>query len=569
MQDRHNPGRLATLGAAILITGTTMALAAGPNPVREGPRWIDPAKHGVGRLVADLKLTDIDGKTRRLGDFKRHTALVIALTDTTCPLAAKYLPRLSRLEKHYGTKNVAFLFVNSSTVDTSAEIRTVMSRHHLTSPYVHDPDAKVERALGAMTSTEVFVLDRSRTLRYRGAIDDQYGFGYTLQSPRVTYLTDALEAVLTSKEPPVKATWAPGCELDHEPGKPSTAATKVTYHNRISRIVQSHCLECHREGGIGPFSLETYDDLDARRGMIRRVVERGIMPPWFASKGGASWKNDRSLGAADKADLLSWLREGLPEGDPKHAPVPRVFPTNWQIGKPDVVLQLPQPIAVPAEGVMPYQIVRVPTTFPQDRWVKAMEVRPSARKAVHHVLVFVLPGPNTPRRPGRSRFDRAGNFAAYVPGNSYRIYPDGLARRLPAGATLLFQLHYTPNGTATEDRTELGLVFSDEPPRHEVRTFGIYNRRLRIPPHADRHEVSAQVTVPFDAHILSLMPHMHLRGTAFRYILEEPDIRSTRLLEVPNYDFNWQLAYQFAEPLPVKRGNRIRVSGWFDNSAAN
>jgi hypothetical protein len=297
------------------------------------------------------------------------------------------------------------------------------------------------------------------------------------------------------------------------------------------------------------------------------------MPPWFAAPSeptgsvtaGMQWANDRSLPETDRADLLQWIEDGMPPGNPDDAPLPRSFPADWMIGTPDYVAQLPDPIAVKATGRMPYKYVGIRTNFGEDRWVQAVEVQPTDRAVVHHVLVFL-------QERGRKRAaidERSGFFAAYVPGNSCQQFPAGFAKKLPAGATLVFQLHYTPNGTATEDRTRLGLVFADEPPQHIIRTVGIANTGIEIPPHAKNHAEKAVQQVPTDVRLLAFMPHMHLRGKAFRYDLVLPGGERHRLLDVPRYDFNWQLEYRLATPLDVPRGSRIEVTGWFDNSAGN
>ncbi|MFZ5830976.1 MAG: redoxin family protein [Planctomycetota bacterium] len=542
-------------------------------PVRQAPRVLKPSDHGVGRLVPDVAFTDLKGKQHKLSDFADRKALVVALTGTGCPLCLKYAPTLAELEKRYRGRSVAFVFVNPNESEPAEKLKQAIETHGFEGPYVRDVQEVLTRALGARTTTEVFLLDAARTLVYRGAVDDQYGFGYALDAPRHTYLADALEALLGGREPAVAATTSPGCELFFDARTPPAETPAVTYHNRISRIVQNNCMECHREGGLAPFSLEKHEDVKDYAEMIRYVVEQQIMPPWFAAphepadeeKAALRWANDRSLSPSDRADLLAWIKAGAPEGDPRDAPLPRSFPEDWMIGEPDLVVQIPEPIAVKATGRMPYQYVRVQTSFPEDRWVQAVEVQPTSRAVVHHVLVFVQEGRNRDEEID----ERTGFFAGYVPGNSHQRYPEGFAKKLPAGAALVFQLHYTPNGTATTDQTRLGLVLAKEPPRHIVRNVGIANRRISIPPGASNHAERAVLPVPADVVLLAFMPHMHLRGKAFRYDLVLPHGDRQRLLDVPRYDFNWQLSYRLAEPLAVPRGSRIEVTGWFDNSAGN
>jgi thiol-disulfide isomerase/thioredoxin len=535
---------------------------------REEPRRLKAGDCGIGALIPDIALPDLDGKSHALSEITAHRPTVIALISSSCPVSKRYFPTLGQLEKEYGAKGVAFLFVASNPTDAPADLRAA----GFAAPIVRDPENKLQQALGVRSTTDAFVLDAARTLQYRGAIDDQYGIGYSLDAPRQRYLTTALDAVLAGRTPDIAATDAPGCALDISPAR--TAATNLTYHNRISRLVQANCQECHRSGGIAPFALETYEQVVAKSGMIRKMVERQLMPPWFAAPPATGqhslWKNDRSLSERDRTDLLAWLNAGKIAGDPKDAPLPRTFPKDWQIGTPDLIVQIPNPIAIKADGTMPYQNVTVETSLTEDKWVRGFEIQPTAREVVHHVLVFL----QTPGGGERTHFEgeedeRSGFFAAYVPGNNHVIYPDGFAKKLPAGTRMRFQIHYTPNGTATADQVKLGMIFAKEAPQHIVRVAGIPGHRLKIPPGADNHPESALLPVPQDAVVLGFTPHMHVRGKAFRYEVILPDGAIRTLLDVPRYDFNWQLTYRYAEPPTLPSGSKIRATGWFDNSVNN
>jgi len=538
-------------------------------PVRQGPRQLKPAEHGVGRMVPDVDFQDIEGQRHRLSELRSHELTVVAVTSTSCPISKRYLPTLAQLEKSYGARKVAFIFVNPTPSDSDEDIHAAIQAYDLRGPYVRDPEGKLLEPLGATTTAECFVLDRARTLVYRGAVDDQYGFGYALDSPRSKLLANALDALLADRSPAVAATDAPGCALDFQ--QSPAPEGNLTYHNRISRLLQSHCVECHRDGGVAPFSLTTYEDVQAHGEMVEQVVARGVMPPWFAAplaKGETSpWANDRSLAVDDKADLLAWLASNRPVGDPQDAPLPRTFPVDWQIGRPDAVVQLPAPIAIKATGTMPYQNVTVETDFQEDKWVQAYEIQPTARDVVHHVLVFVrAPGESL---PGPEDEGIGGYFAIYVPGNAHQVFADGFAKRIPAGARLRFQIHYTPSGTATQDQLRIGFVFAKEPPRHSVNVAGLANTRLAIPPQAANHRDQASITVPWDATLLGFVPHMHLRGKACRYEATFPDGTNQVLLDIPRYDFNWQLRYELAEPLAIPRGTRLVFTAWYDNSDQN
>lgn len=542
-------------------------------PVRQGPQRLVPGDSGVGRMFPALPFTTVDGNVFRLDRFRDAKAIVIAFTNVSCPICKKYTPSLADYERKYAARGVSFIYVNPTASDKRAAIEKTIGEHKLQGPYVLDHDHAIARALKATHTTDVFVLDTDRTVVYRGAVDDQYGFGYSLDAPRQSFLASALDATLEGKRPRIAATEAPGCPLDlKEPSK--AESNEITYHNQVARILQNHCVQCHRDGGVAPFGLEDFASVDGQSGSIRRVIEDDLMPPWFAAKpqdGTPSrFINDCSLSDSDKTTLLTWLDAGKPEGNPNDAPKPRTFSSEWQIGEPDLVLQLPEPIAVKASGTMPYQNVTIETNFTEDRYVSAIEVMPMAREVVHHCLVFVLPPKGndaSDQRIGES--ERDGFFAAYAPGYDAMVFNEGFGKMIPAGSRLKFQLHYTPNGSATADQTKVGFIFAKEPPAQLVNVAGIAQPRLAIPPGAENHEVVASVTLPQETTIHAFFPHMHLRGKAFRYEALSPDGRSETLLDIPRYDFNWQLSYRLAEPLTFPAGTKIQATAWYDNSKNN
>jgi hypothetical protein len=294
------------------------------------------------------------------------------------------------------------------------------------------------------------------------------------------------------------------------------------------------------------------------------------MPPWHADAEPGVFSNDRRLAPEEKTALLSWLRAGAPRGDPAKAPAPP-RPANadgWEIGVPDAVLEFAEPEAVPAEGVVPYRFVEVPTSFHEDRWVQAVEVVPGDPDVVHHALVAL--GEPGQRRGRRALFlPTRGFFAAMVPGGRAQIWPDGMAKRLPKGASLVFQMHYTPNGVATTDRTRIGFRFAKAPPKQEVFTSGAFNAEIRIPPGEADHEEVAWLPVIYPVKVLAFMPHMHVRGKAVRFEIFRGSEEPVTVLNVPSYDFNWQTPYRYAEPFRVEMGSRLKVTAVFDNSVGN
>ncbi|MFO1095616.1 MAG: redoxin domain-containing protein [Planctomycetaceae bacterium] len=510
------------------------------------------------------------GARHRLSELVKQRGLLVAVTSTSCPLSQKYLPTLIEHAKKLSAEGFGVLLVNPIATDKSAQIQAAVAALGAAGVYVHDVHGELSGALQLTSTTDAVLIDPSRTVRYHGAVDDQYGFGYSIAAPRETYLATAVQEYLHGQPIAITATEAPGCSIDRE--TPAAAAGAVTYHNRISRIVQYHCGECHRDGGVAPFSLETKEDVVAHAEMIAEVVKRGTMPPWFAAtrpEGQPNpWVNDCSLADDDQRDLLAWLNGDRVEGDPQDAPLPIRYPTGWTIGEPDLVARFPEPMPVQATGVMKYQHVEVELELTEDKWVERMEIRPGAPQVVHHILLFVRP-PKGAEAGFRSQQDGISYWGIYVPGNSKVVYPLGFARRLPKGSRLHFQLHYTPNGTATEDITQVGFVFAKEAPKHEVLTASLVNSWFEIPPEADNYTDFAKIRLPEDITVLGFLPHMHLRGKACNYEAVTPDKQHELLLDVPRYDFNWQLLYRLAEPRTFKKGTTLKFSATFDNSANN
>jgi Ca2+-binding EF-hand superfamily protein/mono/diheme cytochrome c family protein len=536
----------------------------------EAPQILKGGDLGVGRMVEDLMLKTLDGKETKLTAAAGKNGLVIAFFSASCPISGKLAPETARLEKDLQARDVKLLLVNAPPGQKNDEITKFITDHGLKSAVALDADGVLAKALAATTTTEVFLLDSARTLVYRGALNDQYGLGYAKEQPSRHYLRDAVAAMLRGEPADIAATSAPGCALDL-PAKTAVASTSVNYHRDIARIMQANCVECHHSGGVGPFALDSYDAVIEHAGMIRKQVERGAMPPWFAAaldgQTHSQWANDRSLSERDRADLLAWLALDRAKGDVADAPKPRQFPGEWSIGKPDVIIAASKAVSVKAEGTMPYQHVTVTTDFPEDRWVRGYEILPTAREVVHHVIVTVYEKGRKVRGGGDEGTE--GYWAAYVPGNTKQVYPEGFARKLPAGATVSFQIHYTPNGKAAQDTMRMGLLFAKEPPKYVVHTSALPNARINIPAGAANHVETAQRRLPADVNAMALMAHMHVRGKAFKFEAVAPDGKTETLLDIPRYDFNWQLRYDYAMPRFLPRGTTIKITAVFDNSTGN
>ena len=375
------------------------------------------------------------------------------------------------------------------------------------------------------------------------------------------------------------------------------SAQAPTFYKDVAPVLEQHCQECHRPGEVAPMSLLTYADARPWAKAIKTAVLTHQMPPWFADPHVGKFANDRSLSQAEIETLVRWADGGAVAGDPKDTPPPRAFADEWTIGKPDLVLDLGVDFPVPPQGTIEYTYFVVPTGFTEDKWVKDIEVRPGNKSVVHHVIVYTRPKgsrfladakpgipyvPPNNDNPGRERppqTDKATLYginggayemsAVYVPGGiAYHTLP-GQARLIPAGADLIFQMHYTASGKAERDRTKVGIVFAKKAPQERVVNAFIMNGSLRIPPGDGNHRVDGKVTLQQPAKLQALFPHMHLRGKSFEYAATLPDGETRTLLDVPHYNFNWQLTYYLAQPLMLPAGTQLTATAYYDNSVNN
>ncbi len=344
----------------------------------------------------------------------------------------------------------------------------------------------------------------------------------------------------------------------------TTVPAKPTFTKDVAPILNQRCVECHRQGEAAPMAFTSYKEVRPwARAIKERVVSR-TMPPWLADPRYGHFQNERRLAQTEIDTVAAWVDQGAAEGDSKFLPKLPAFEQGWVIGKPDLIFELPRVVDVQASGVIPYQYYTVPTGFQEDTWVQAAEIRPGNRSVVHHVIVFIQSAnAQAGSRGGREK------LSGFAPGEQPKVYPDGTAKLIPAGSNLVFQVHYTPTGKATTDRSYVGLRVAKKPVTRRALTGMAVNGRFAIPPGDGNHEVQSSWEAKDAVRIVDLMPHMHLRGKDFTYTAVYPNGSREVVLSVPKYDFNWQLLYQFAEPLRLPKGSRIECVAHFDNSPNN
>ena len=404
---------------------------------------------------------------------------------------------------------------------------------------------------------------------------------------RARYTGTAKQKMGAAKTTVVLLAWimALSCVLGtrHQNAPP---ASVLTFYRDVLPVMQQHCQACHRAGGIAPMAFQTDAETRAYAGPIADAVRSRRMPPWFAEKGIGHFSNDPSLTEGQVALLATWAAAGAPAGNPADAPPPKKWADRWTIPAPDVEIKMTESVSIPADGDVDYTYEIVPTHFTEGRWVQASEILPGLPEHVHHAVVYVRQ-PESPwlkHAPVGKPFTSAtlsdpqdkqdamwtdsDILLVYAPGSTPDSWPEGMAKYIPAGSDLVFQMHYTTNGKPGKDTTRIGLIFAKEPPAKRVLTLQLTNDHFVIPPGVPDYRVEARGTLPNDALLLNFFPHMHLRGKRFEYNIIRTDKSAEPLLRV-KYHFHWQMSYRLAEPLFLKAGTELQAVAWFDNSKEN
>ncbi len=542
------------------LLGWPLALAMLPISLAGG----EPSVSAVAPVLnLDVALPLASGGEQELRVPLAARLTVVTFLGCQCPLAKLYAGRLQEMADRYGPEDVAFLGVNSNPQDSIASINDYARGHSLAFPIAKDHDGRAAMIFGATRTPEVFVLDSYGHVVYQGRIDDQFRPGVSQANPNREDLREAIDAYLEGRAIEVPRTVAAGCLIARR--RQTDEESGISYCKQVSRILREHCVDCHRPGEIGPFSLLDYEQAVGWSDMMVETIEQKRMPPWHADPRVGHFVNARNLSRQERETIRQWVEAGTPFGDPRDLPPPQSFVSGWQFpGEPDVVIPMHREgFSVASSGTIDYQYFVVDPLFEKDQWVIAAEIVPGDRGVVHHALAFIRP-------PDGVRGSGAGLLTAYVPGQRIAMPPRGHARRIPAGSKIVFQMHYTPNGTPTVDRSRIGLVFADPAEvDHELVTLAGINHALEIPPFEQDVRIHGDSpTLPDEGKLLGLSPHMHLRGKSIR-VTADSGGQATDILNVPNYDFNWQHSYILADPMPLDRIDSITFTATYDNSAAN
>lgn len=515
---------------------------------------------------------------------------VVVFLSTECPISNGYLPTLNRLAEEWKEEGVTVLGINANQSQSLQSMTRHAREFSVGFPVFRDPAGEVALALKATTCPEVILLDADAKTAYRGRIDDRYtGRGRAPRSVGRADLELAVQSLLSGTPIEVTETKVTGCPIDRHADEPPSAipADEVpTYSRDIAPLLQDHCTECHRPGGIGPFALEDYASARRWADDIASFTASRSMPPWKATPGFGDIDGSRHMPQEAIHTIAAWVQGGTPEGDPQQLPPPREFASRWKLGRePDLLLDCPE-YTLGADGPDEYRCFVIPTDLAGDQYVTALEVRPGNARVVHHVLTFLdvngrarsldqrHEGPGYITSAGYPGFLPSGNLGGWAPGMQVRELPEGIVRLLPRQADVVVQVHYHRSGRVETDRTQIGLYFSQKPPERCVQNVPVLPwsgplGEFEIPAGSPRHEVRTSFVLPQEMQAVSITPHMHLLGHDMEVTARHPDGTVINLIQITNWDFNWQETYLFRAPVNLPRLTRIEVVAHFDNSAEN
>lgn len=523
-----------------------------------------PLSAAQPRSVPNFALLDLHGRNVELARTEGK-AVVLFFTGVGCPIARKSASKLTELSDQFRSKGVSFWIINTypddSLKDATEEAMELGLRNFT---YLRDPRQMVALSLQVERTAEVVVVDLAKQkIVYQGAIDDQFTEGSERPEPQNKHLESALVEFLAGRTIQQPRTPARGCRIAFAPV--AVASKSPSYAGEIAPMLLRSCVECHRDGGIGPWAMDGHGRVRNNARMIEEVLLTRRMPPYDADPDIGRFANAHRLTREETQGLLRWIADGAPRGDgPDPLAGPQPTRPEWPMGRPDFVLRLPKPEQIPATGVLEYRHIALPAPSTNEIWLSGADVRPGNARVVHHAILYAQ-WPGCPD-------DGSGNGVhvfGWAPGANPASYPEGVGKRIPAGATYTLEMHYTSNGSPQTDQTEVALYLRPGPqPRNtEIRNATEY--RIQIQPGDSESSHLATYAFQKPATLYSLSPHMHVRGKWMKYELLYPDGRRKALLHVPRYDFKWQMTYRLAEPLQIPAGTWLMVTGAFDNSAGN
>jgi AhpC/TSA family/Copper type II ascorbate-dependent monooxygenase, C-terminal domain len=567
---------LVGLIAAVALSITLMGSGAVAPPATQ------PSDLGNAISEVSIRGLDLDGNIHSIGKVAVHPTALVFL-GAECPISRRYVPVLNELLASANSKQVDLIGVISDPTVSLAAANQFRKDYAASFPIIFDASGELARKLNPAITPEAFVIDTHGSVLYCGRIDDQYdSVARQRQQPQHHDLADAILAVATCGTIAVTRTQAIGCVFESWDRQP--ASSKITYARNIAPIMYANCVTCHRAGEVAPFVLTGYEDAAKRAKQIAAVTESRFMPPWKAAEGYGQFLDERRLSDDEIATIRAWADAGAPEGNAADLPPMPEFPSGWQLGKPDLVLTMPEPFNVPAKGPDVYRAFVLPMNLPKDTFVSGFQFVAGASTVVHHSLLF-LDSNGIARRLeaasiaagkgagyatfGGIGFLPTGGLGGWAPGATPFLLPPGSGRYVKGGSDLVMQIHYHPDGKAHADQSHVAIYLAKSRVDHIVVSVSLMDRRIDIQP-GDSHFVKeASLTLPVDATIDGITPHMHLLGREMRVTATKPNGSVVPMIWIKDWDFRWQNQYRYAQPVKLPKGTRIDLHAVYDNSADN
>jgi thiol-disulfide isomerase/thioredoxin len=518
----------------------------------------------IGSQVENLTFKDIRYLNRNLSDLGEAKGYALVFVNTTCPIAQRYLPRLEELHRKYDAQGIKFAAIYNAQSERPKDIAAHGLASKVSFPLVWDEKQSCTKALGIERVPTAVLLNANREVVYRGRIDDQYRPGGVQPKVGRHDLAEAIDELLAGKAISVAETPVDGCKVTawQEP----KFDHPVTFHEHVEVILQKRCQNCHHEGTAAPFGLVSYEEAKDQGEMLAEVVRDGRMPPWYAHDEYGTFANNPSLSREERDLVEAWVATGMAKGDPTKAPAPLEFTkTEWRIGEPDLVLTTQKPHKLQATGYIPYMYVFLQPPFEDDTYVESIEILPHNRAVVHHCNAFYV-DPQT-RKAGTNTF-----ITGYVPGGVPFTLPSGMAQRIPKGAVIGLQIHYVTTGKEEESTISIGFKYAKGTVNKTTHFILLDPRDIAIPPGEALYEMQAAKKLEKDATLLGLFTHMHLRGRDMTFFAKYPDGKSETLLQIPNFNFEWQIGYVMPQGPDAKKlpaGTELSAIGHYDNSKFN
>ena len=511
--------------------------------------------------ISDFSLVDADGRFFQLSRHSNMEAIVLLSYSVDSREARRAVSDLEDLAEDYADQPVEFLLINSTSLADKAVLREEAADRDIKFRILLDDTQLVSQALGLTHIAEAVVINpQANEVVFRGALASRQADGSRSERNEAAYVADALSAILADSEVPANSIASKG-ELIAYPQLES-----ISYANDIVPILEERCVTCHQEGGIAPFAMSNHQMVQGWSPMIRETLITKRMPPGQIDREYVEAFHDvNHITIEETQKLVAWINQGSRNEDGADPLANfRTKPVKWLNGEPDMIIKIPEQ-QIPATGVQDYRNIRIPLEIEDDIWVKAIEFEAGDPTVLHHIIAFSY-GPN-----GVNEFEilnQGIGLGAYAPGNELNLYPEGAGYPLKAGGGLMLQLHYTTSGKETVDASEIGLYLWDEKPEKTILGGSASDLNIDIAPFS-KEEMVATAKFRKDSYLTMVGPHMHYRGYDANFKLRYPDGRVEEILNVPNYQFNWQKTYDFVEPKFLPAGTEMIFRGTFDNTEMN